>query len=219
MLYAKAAKRQDMNFQEYCKYIRTLNTEQCQIVMYNRAWCKSYIHAQRHGEKQEGYRIFLSGPGGTGKSHIVCLIQRDMSKFFKHTVKPDYDQPIVLITAPTGSAAFQIGGSTIHSAFLLHDNFKSKPSWEKRTQMQLKLEHMMLSITDEISMVGFKHFQSMNETMCTLKGTNDGNRGDICVLAVGDLYQLPPVGQCPIYMSPQKVHTLNDIAPNGWEKM
>ena len=71
-------------------------------------------------------------------------------------MKPDDDQPIVLITAPTGSAAFQIGGSTIHSTFLLHDNFKSKPSWEKRSQMPLKLEHMMLSITDEISMAGFK---------------------------------------------------------------
>ena len=93
---------------------------------------------------------------GTGKSHIVCLIQRDMSNFFKHTVKSDDDQPVVLITAQTRSAAFQIGGSTIHSAFLLHDHFKSKPSWEKRTHMQLKLEHMMLSITDEIRMVGFK---------------------------------------------------------------
>ena len=70
---------------------------------------------------------------GTWKSHVVCLIQRDMSHFFKHTVKPDDDQPIVLITAPTGSAAFQIGGSTIHSAFLLHDNFKSKPSWEENS--------------------------------------------------------------------------------------
>ena len=149
-------------------------------------------------KKQEGYRIFLSGQGGTGKSHVVCLIQRDMSHFFKHTVKPDDDQPIVLITVPTGSAAFQIGGSTTHSAYLLHDNFKSKPSWEKRTQMQLKLEHMMLSITDEISMVGFKQFQSMNQTMCALKGTTDGNWADICVLAVDDLYQLPPVGQCPI---------------------
>ena len=78
-----------------------------------------------------------------------------MSHFFKHIVKPDDDQPNVLITVPTGSAAFQIGGSTIHSAFLLHDNFKSKPSWEKRSKMQLKLEHIM-SITDEISMVGFK---------------------------------------------------------------
>ena len=85
--------------------------------------------------------------------------------------------------------------------------------------MQLKLEHMMLSITDEISMVDSMQFQSMNQTMCTLKGTTDGNWGDIYVLAVGDLYQLLPVGQCPIYMSLQIVHTLIDIASNGWEKM
>ena len=77
----------------------------------------------------------------------------------------------------------------------------------------------MLSITDELSMVGFKQFQSMNQTMCTLKDTTDGNWEDIYVLAVGNLYQLPPVGQCPIYMSTQIVCTLNDIAPNGWEKM
>ena len=117
MLYAKATKRQDMNFQDYCRHVCTLNKDQHHIVMYNRAWCKSYINAVRHRENQEGYRICLSGPGGAGKSHVVCLKQRDMSHFFKHTVKPDDDQPIVLITAPTGSAAFQIGGSTIHSYF------------------------------------------------------------------------------------------------------
>ena len=83
VLYAKAAKRQDMNCQNYCRHVHTLNKDQCHIVMYNRAWCKSYINAARHGEKQEGYRIFLSGPGGTGKSHVVHLIQRDMSHFFK----------------------------------------------------------------------------------------------------------------------------------------
>ena len=43
MLYAKAAKKQDMNFHDYCTHIQNLNTEQCHIVMYNRAWCKSYI--------------------------------------------------------------------------------------------------------------------------------------------------------------------------------
>ena len=82
MLHAKAAKRQEMNFQDYCKYVCTLNKDQHHIVVYN-TWCKSYINALRHGENQEGYRIFLSGPGGTGKSHIVCLIQRDMSNFFQ----------------------------------------------------------------------------------------------------------------------------------------
>ena len=170
-------------------------------------------------EKTKKDTQFFQVAQGAGKSHVLHLIQRDMSHFSKHTVKPDDDQPILLITAPTGSAAFQIGGTTIHSAFLLHDNYKSKPSWEKRSQMQLKLEYMMLSITDEISMVGFKQSQSMNQTVHALKGTTDGNWGDICVLAVGGLYQLPPVGQCPIYMSPQTVHTLNDIASNGWEKM
>ena len=60
---------------------------------------------------------FSKWPRGTGKSHVVHPIQSDMSHFFKYTVKPDHDQPMVLITAPTGSAAFQIGGSTIHSTF------------------------------------------------------------------------------------------------------
>ena len=124
MLYAKAAKRQDMNFHNYCIHIHNLNTEQCHIVMYNRAWCKSYINAVRHGDKKKGYRIFLSGPGGTDKSHVVHLIQRDMSHFFKHTVKPDDDQPIVLIRAPAESASFQIGGlqSILHFYYMIITN-------------------------------------------------------------------------------------------------
>ena len=91
----------------------------------------------------------------------------------KSIVNTGDDQPMVLVTAPTGSAAFQVGGSTIHSAFLLYDKAKAKTSWEKYT-MQLKLEHLMLSLTDEISMVGFKKLQGMNQTMCHVKGTTDG---------------------------------------------
>ena len=125
-----------------------------------------------------GATVGLAMTPVTSPCHVVHLIQRDMSHFFKHTVKPDDDQPIVLITAPTGSAAFQIGGSTIHSAFLLHDNYKSKPSWEKRSKMQIKLEHLMLSISDEISMVGFKKFQSMHQTMCALR---------IQLMAIGEI--------------------------------
>ena len=73
----------------------------------------------------------------------------------------------------------------------------------------------MLLLTDEISMVGFTKFQHMNQTVCTIKGTSNGNWGDICVLAVGDLYQLPPVGKSPVYMHPGTVHTLDDFAGNG----
>ena len=107
MLYAKAGKRQDMIFQDCCRCEWTLNKDQCHIVMYNRAWCKRYINGVRHGENQEGYRIFLSGPGGQGKVMFYHLVQSDMSHFFKDTVKPDDDQHIVLITAPTKSQADQ----------------------------------------------------------------------------------------------------------------
>ena len=97
-----------------------------------------------------------------------------------HTINPDDDQPLVLITAPTGSAAFQVGGSTIHSAFLLYDKSRTRPSWEKCSVMQLKLQKLILSITDEISMVSFKQYQQMNETMSIVKGTCDSNWGDMC---------------------------------------
>ena len=103
-LYSKAAKKQNMDFQDYCKQMRTLNAKQQHIVMYNRAWCKSYINAIQNGEKFQGYRIFLSGPGGTGKSHVVCLIQRDMAYLLNQIIHADDEQPIVLVTAPTGSA-------------------------------------------------------------------------------------------------------------------
>ena len=46
MLYAKAAKKQDMNLHDYCTHIQNLNTEQHHIVMYNRAWYKSCISFQ-----------------------------------------------------------------------------------------------------------------------------------------------------------------------------
>ena len=42
-LYAKVAHKHMMTFQDYCSRMRSLNTKQREIVMYNRAWCKSYI--------------------------------------------------------------------------------------------------------------------------------------------------------------------------------
>ena len=103
-----------------------------------------------------------------------------MCYMLNYTINPDDDQPLVLVTVPTGSAAFQVGGSTIHSAFLLYDKSRTIPSWEKHSIMQLKLQKLMLSITDEIIMVSFKQYQQMNETIHIVKGTSSGNWGDMC---------------------------------------
>ena len=39
-----------MTFQDYCSRMQSLNTKQHEIVMYNRAWCKSYIDGMQHGQ-------------------------------------------------------------------------------------------------------------------------------------------------------------------------
>ena len=85
----------------------------------------------------------MSGSGGTGKSHVLQLIQCDICYMLNHTINPDDDQPLVFVTAPTGSAAFQVGGSTIYSAFLLYDKSRTKQSWEKHSIIQLKLQKLM----------------------------------------------------------------------------
>ena len=60
----------------------------------------------------------MSGPGGVGKSHVIRLINSDTLKIFRLSGTVEPDDVIVLLTAPTGVAAFLIG-MTLHSAFLL----------------------------------------------------------------------------------------------------
>ena len=62
---------------------------------------------------------------------MVCLIQRDMSYLLHHVLNAEPDQPIVLITVPTASAAYNIGVSTIHAALSMYDNSKMQLSWKK----------------------------------------------------------------------------------------
>ena len=85
MLYAKAAKRQDMNFQDNCRHVCTVSKDQCHIVMYNRAWWKSYINAVRQEENQDGYGTFLSGLGGQGKSCCTSHTKRHVPLFQTHS--------------------------------------------------------------------------------------------------------------------------------------
>ena len=74
-----------MNFQDYCRHVWTLNKDQCHIVLYNRAWSKSYIDAVRHGENQEGHRIFLVAWGNREKSCCTSHTKRHVPLFQTHS--------------------------------------------------------------------------------------------------------------------------------------
>ena len=59
---------------------RGLDTKQRQIVNYHRGWCKDPVVAVKKGEAIKPYRLFVSGPGGVGKSYAISLIRRDAMK-------------------------------------------------------------------------------------------------------------------------------------------
>ena len=105
--------------------------------MFNRKWCKACIRSLHDGTKPPSYKVFLNGPGGTGKSHIIKLIHRDVIYFLQKTMKVEPDQPVVLLTAPPGLAAFNIGGVTLHSAFMLHTSggCAETSGWERKSTM------------------------------------------------------------------------------------
>ena len=189
---------------EYREMMRHLNNEQRQIIMYNRAWCKNAIKAWKNNQNIEPYRIFLSGPGGVGKSHVIKIIQSDMKKLLRlsHRVKPT--DVTVLITAPTGVAAFNVDGMTIHSSLLLRvasQSASTSLSFDKLNTLRTKLSNLTLMVIDEISMVGSDMLLNIHHRLNEIKGVNGNDIwfGNTCILACGDLYQLPPVQQSCIF--------------------
>ena len=97
--------------------IRVLNKEQLNIVKFHRRWCKQAVSDIKHGHTVEPYGIFLSGPGVVGKSHVIKLIHSDTIKLLKLSGTVEPGQITVLLTAPTGVAAFNIGGITLATNF------------------------------------------------------------------------------------------------------
>ena len=115
--------------------------------MFYRNWCKNAVLALKEGKPVEPYHVFLSGPGGVGKSHVIKLIHSDTLKLLRLS---GTFEPIVLLTAPTGVAAFN-NGMTLHSAPLLG---RSKYSgFQPLSHDRMNTLRTKLSL-DEVSMVG-----------------------------------------------------------------
>ena len=125
--------------------------------MFHRNWCKKAVIALKQNKPIEPYRVFVSGPGGVGKSHIIKLIHSDTIKILRLSGTIEPDDVVVLLTAPTGVAAFNISGMTLHSAFLLGSGKYSgfQPlNHDRLNSLRSKLSHLTLLIIDKISMVG-----------------------------------------------------------------
>ena len=183
---------------DYCKKMQQLNEKQRKIVGYHRNWCKSVVEAVKHNKPvPKSYKRFISGPGGVGKSHVIELLKNDTVRLFRHLPSVQPNNIVCLLCASTGIAAFNISGMTIHSTFLIPINMGQyrKLGADSLNTLRNQLNNLKVVIIDEISMVGADTLYHIHRRLEEITGYTGPNVtfGNVTVIAVGDLYQLPPV--------------------------
>lgn len=131
---------------------------------------------------QNGENLLILGSAGTGKSTFLKWLRKQLEGKKKYAV-----------LAPTGMAALQVGGQTIHSFFGFKPQLITNSSgWHKPRNPKM-YETLDLLIIDEISMVRADIFSAI-ESFLRRYGKHPGQPfGGIQLVLMGDLCQLPPV--------------------------
>ncbi|HET6721637.1 MAG TPA: AAA family ATPase, partial [Chitinophagaceae bacterium] len=148
---------------------------------------------------QSSRNIFLTGKAGTGKTTFLKYIRENCLKQ-------------VAVVAPTGVAAINAGGVTIHSFFqlpfspfipdsgnILHqtEEATNKNSLLSKLRMTTEkkkiLQELELLIIDEISMVRCDTLDAVDTVLRHIRRRYSERFGGIQVLFIGDMFQLPPV--------------------------
>ncbi len=126
--------------------------------------------------------LFITGRAGTGKSTLLHL--------FKSTSRKK-----VVVLAPTGVAALNVGGQTIHSFFGFPPKFFGPEEIKKRRDTRL-YRQMEVLIIDEISMVRADMIDHIDIFLRMNRERNEPF-GGVQLVVFGDLFQLPPVVTTP----------------------
>jgi ATP-dependent DNA helicase PIF1 len=124
--------------------------------------------------------IFVTGRAGTGKSTLLNHLSQ-------HTSKQ------VVICAPTGVAALNVGGQTIHSLFRLPIGVIADHDIEQSAELRKLLNTIDTLVIDEISMVSADLMDAIDRSLRQARGRRHEAFGGVQVILFGDPYQLAPV--------------------------
>lgn len=130
----------------------------------------------------EGQSFFLTGKAGTGKTTLI-----------KHWIETTDKN--VAVVAPTGIAALNTGGVTVHSFFglpprmVMLDEIKRWSDSRRRKAVQ----EIDAVIVDESSMVSSPMLDNINMSLQKNRDNMDEAFGGVQAVFVGDLFQLPPI--------------------------
>ena len=174
--------------------LQAMNEKQKQVFYHIQNWCIN----ESLGKEQDPFFLFVTGGGGTGKSHLIKCIYHQAAKLLRNPDSPSETK--ILLTAPTGTAAFNIKGFTVHSALKIprQPNSIYEPlSCEALNTLQSQLAGLNILVIDEVSMVDPKLLSYIHGRLKQIKQIRGTDRkslfGGVSILAVGDFYQLPPV--------------------------
>ena len=162
---------------------------------------------------------FITGSAGAGKSHVIKTIYQTATETFRHGPE-DPDKPSILLLAPTGVAAINIGGNTINSGLAISKDIFGEHvgplSDERKSALRTKLSNLKLLVIEEVSMVSNLMLKYIHERLKEIYSTPDTVWfSGISTVVVGDFYQLPP-GKAKPGFSPFKNEPLNLSHP--WEQ-
>ncbi len=152
------AKRINMNKEELTMQLEEMegkmSTDQLKAFKSVQDMVEQYTKAQATGIPYRGVPLFISGPGGTGKSFLLEAIK--ISIHLK--VAKNVDDLVVTVVAPTGAVAVNIDGDTIHHAFSLPVQQKyggkvvMQLSDKKKQEMYTQYQDLVAVLMDEVSM-------------------------------------------------------------------
>ena len=124
--------------------------------------------------------IFVTGRAGTGKSTLLNHLAWQTSKQ-------------VVIAAPTGVAALNVGGQTIHSLFRLPIGVIADHDIEQGADVRKLLNTIDTLVIDEVSMVNADLLDAVDRSLRMARSRRHEAFGGVQLVLFGDPYQLAPV--------------------------
>ena len=148
--------------------------------------------------KRDQMLLYIGGEGGVGKSQIIKAVVAGIDLILRKNE--------IILMAPTGAAADNIGGNTYHTLLGISISKPQKPSAKPRIKKLWSKKTIM--IVDEISMTDLSMLNTINN-QCKIAKSLDRNSPDLfgglpIVIFIGDFYQFPPVRGPTLWKEPRE---------------
>lgn len=198
--------------QNYTRIMRSLCEKQRRFILNVLFKLKSY---------SSPFYMFLHGGAGVGKSHLITAIVQSHLRLHSKTAGVNPDDTCVIVTAPTGKAAFNVNGMTLHCAFKLPPTQyggRLCPLDDGAVNiLRLKLHSVKLIIVDEISMVSVKQLYEIDQRLQQIFCTT-ADFGGRSVIVCGHFRQLPPVMGSHVFKPPKHLPLGECVGNHLWKK-